>query len=73
MEKQPEIIFKFPVDFDTGKEIPISLGRLYLCNGSTIRLYFTPEGLKAYINKNGNDIMISENFLDQIEFAGLKK
>jgi hypothetical protein len=68
-------VWRFQKDFDTMKIVPEPLGRLYLGDGSTIRLYFGPNGLSAYINKSSKDskcILIGENF-DEIEIAGFGK
>jgi hypothetical protein len=65
----------FQKDFDTRKIVPEPLCRIYLGDGSTIRLYFGPLGVMAYINKSTKDskcVFIGEVFTE-IEIADLGK
>jgi len=52
MEKD---VFKFDKTFEGNKVIPLFLGRLQLCDGSIVRIIFTPEGLKLVVSQNAID------------------
>ena len=60
-DKLHENCLRFPIDFDSGKSLPIHCGRLYLGGGnqitqtSCVRLYFTAVGLVMGIPKSAID------------------
>lgn len=66
-------IFKFQIDFDTKKVLCEPLGRLYLADGSCVRIVFSPRGLLMSVDKRAidNKSLIIINYEDEVQFAGL--
>ena len=66
-----KLTFTFPTDFDSQKPQLVHIGRIYLGEGSIIRLVFTPEGLKASISmrREAKDVLIQ---YDEDELIGVE-
>jgi hypothetical protein len=73
--EQHDQCFQFQRDFDTRKIIAEHVGRLFLGNGSCVRVVFTPKGLCLSVDKRAIDegFIFVSNFESEIEFAGLGK